>query len=684
MINMGTQLIAPTGYKGLAKDVTYYFLGSRIGSPQVCLAWFWIKAKGKPDSAVMGIPRAQFEDGIRSQGIVIAPRQRKTPIWFGDELDYEDLMEIDGRRRRSKKTLAQHVDERYAAIAPLLEKQPEILSSDTPNEAINRIARRSGQNETRMRLWFLTYLAFSREPWSLCPRYFYSIELDGPTAEDTEDDSQAAQTKKVGRRPLSHKRQNGWPVDEEMAQTIADSYVRYRGDAVTLSTIYSRAMTDTFGCKVTTDDRLAKGYFHPQGKPFPSYGQYRYHVMKTFGQDQVQRALYGDVRTRNRLRPPEGRFSQAVANLLEKVEADGGYTKDHPTSPHCKSLLPRLCVVSIVDVASSCTVGIGFSLNRERSEAYRMALFSMAIPKKRFAELFGLTLHDGDWDCEGLGSSLIADNGPGKKVLATHFDEINIPFRECTPSWSPQSNATVESSHPRKIQVEGAPTYAQSDLSPVKMAVREIMRVVQDNHKRNISAKLTPDMISAGMLPSAAALWKYLSDLGRTDANPISFDRAVRLFLTPVTFRLRCDGAELLYRCFNSDALRETGILGSLANGQTIEVRGYILALCLRHAWLDIHGRIVEVDLVLPLRDHTDPLSLAELQAIAAQEAILQSEFREHQKAAETEYRQRFKENTGKDWDAGKQKKGRPNPRSKPSSKASKEAALGTAHGSAR
>ncbi|ANH76273.1 hypothetical protein ACS15_4739 [Ralstonia insidiosa] len=670
---MGTQLVAPNGHKSLNMGVTYHFLSNSAANPQVYLAWFWKGPNDHPDSAIIGMPRSEFEEGLLSGGIVVATQPRTRPFWFTHDLSYGELMAVDALRSKSKKTLTERVEERFSAIAPLLEREQEILRSDTANKIINRMARELGKNETRMRLWFIAYLAFGREPWALCPNY-----------SNIGRHSRAHQTRKAGRSSLSRGKGSGWPVDEAMAKAIEDSYVTYRGPAVTLASIYSKAMNHVFGCKVSTDGRLAKRYFHPAGKPFPSYGQYRYHVRKAFGQDQVQRSVYGDVRTRNRLRAPEGRFSQAVANVMEKLEADGRYTKDYPTSPHCKTLLPPLCVVAIVDVASSCTVGVGFSLNSETSEAYRMALFSMAIPKKRFAELFGLTLFDGAWECEGLPSFLIADNGPGKKLLAVEFDQTSIPMRECTPSWFAQSKATVESSNPRKIKVEGQPAYVQSDLSPVRMAVREILRVVRDNHKRDVSAKLTPDMIAAGVLPTSAGIWSYLSARGRTDANPISFDRAVRSFLSPTTFTLRSDGAYLLHRCFNSQALRETGIFESLANGQTINVRGYVLDMCVRHVWLDIRGRIIQVDAVFAIRDQDYLLSFAELQDLAAQQAISESQLREHINAIDSEVRQLFEQTTGMDWDAGKRKAGHPSPRSKASKQASTEAALGTAHRSAR
>ncbi|RYP57423.1 hypothetical protein DL771_011479 [Monosporascus sp. 5C6A] len=68
--------------------------------------------------------------------------------------------------------------------------------------------------------------------------------------------------------------------------------------------------------------------------------------------------------------------------------------------------------------------------------------------------------------------------------------------------------------------------------------------------------------------------------------------------------------------------------------------------MCVRHVWLDINGRIIEADLVLAIRDSYDPLAFIELQDLACQQAILESELREHRHAADSESRKRFEETT--------------------------------------
>ena len=119
----GTQLIAPNGYQSLAANVTYYFL-SNYADRSVNLVWFWKSGRSQPNGVVIRLPRSQFEEALLTKGIVIAQQQRTTPFWFGDT-SYEDLSAADFRRAATKKTLTEHVDERYLAIAPLLDRERE-------------------------------------------------------------------------------------------------------------------------------------------------------------------------------------------------------------------------------------------------------------------------------------------------------------------------------------------------------------------------------------------------------------------------------------------------------------------------------------------------------------------------------------------------------------------------------
>jgi hypothetical protein len=162
---------------------------------------------------------------------------------------------------------------------------------------------------------------------ALCPDYLGKIGHWDRTSPER------ARGPKYGRRSKKRGTASGYRVDKRMKEKIVNSYVRRRDLGKPLLRIYSTAMGADFGCKVLTDEKGRKCFYHPDSQPFPSYGQYRYHVVEYFTPEEVRRALYGDDRVRNRSSASAGRFSSAVANLMERVESDGYYTSDYPSTP---------------------------------------------------------------------------------------------------------------------------------------------------------------------------------------------------------------------------------------------------------------------------------------------------------------------------------------------------------------
>lgn len=291
-----------------------------------------------------------------------------------------------------------------------------------------------------------------------------------------------------------------------------------------------------------------------------------------------------------------------------------------------------------------------------------MALFCMAIPKVLFCAMFGLPLREDEWPCQGLPSWATFDRGPGAATSLIREFEAHIAIRQLPPSYAGQSKATVESSHPRNVKTEGQPTFIQSDLNYVQLARREILRTVRDNQRTDISSRQTLTMVGDGFLPIPLNLWKYLDHRRRTDAHPISFDVAVRALLAPVEFSANEDGVYLHGLRFDSDELRQTGLHNRVVAQGKVKVPGYILSLSVRQAWVDLNGRLIRVDALLPIRDHEGQLytSLKELSDHDVIRAKQRSALREHRAAVDAEYREIFEEETGKKWDAGHRKTGRP------------------------
>jgi len=668
-MHTGTQLIAPEGFQCLEKDTIYYLLRSDPERERVLLVHFVItKSKKKTRkrsytqthirSFLTIIQRLQFEAALADRLIVRTEKQVDLPPWLSS-LEGKNLENLDEHRPRKKRTHKNRVQQRYQAIVPLLQRLNEVLGADNPDAEIAHYARKSRpqQSEKRLRLWLYTYLCFGRNEWVLLPPFSNCGHWER---------RERSREKKFGRPSLTKGAHHGYGCDQTMHQGIIKAYRRFRGPGITLPKVYHKGMVEIFGCHVRKDAHGRKAYFHPQGKPYPNYGQFEYHIRKEFPGDQIRRTCYGETRTRHRLSASKGQFSANCANLMERMEADGYFVEELPSGVLEGQTLRPLCVVRSRCMTSGALVGIGFALGSETSAAYRMMLFSMAADKVRFCNLFGLSISPDDWPCVGLPLLPSTDRGPGAGLNLPDLIASIFPVRELAPSWSPQSKATVESSHPRTVQLEGAPNYVQSRHNPLQLARREIARLLADNQATNVSARRTPEMMAAKITPSPLGVWNYLNDRGRSDAYTISFDTAVRTFLTPIDVTIRSDGVYLEWLRFDSPALRSIGLLDRVARGQSIFGRAYLLDLCVRHIWLDIDDQIVELDAQLPIRDVDEQLdiSITELQALSQANREVESAFREHQHAVRSEYLQRVEQATGHKPDVGTRRLGKPKNRS--------------------
>ncbi|MFH1819268.1 MAG: transposase [Pseudomonadota bacterium] len=650
-MHIGTQLVAPEGYEQLSKGETYHFLSSKQGRTMLVHFTGWNGSE--PGASLLVLNQGSFELGRAGQHIVPAPTQYTLPPWLR-LLEGVDLNLLDLERPGAQKPHRDRVDERVSIISGALKDVDVIFSAPEPLREIHALARacRPAQNESRFRLWFLTYLAFGCNAWALLPPFcrighWPRLEHSGV---------------KFGRTNLAHGRKYGHPSTPEMIEMMKQGYLKYGGPGVSMTKIYQKTMLYIFGCRSAEGANGAKLYFHPEGSPFPTFEQFRYRIHQAFGLEAVQRTLYGQTRHRARLAASKGKFSEEVENLLERVESDGYYTNERPRGFIEGTSLPALCVVVGRDVLSGMKTGIGFAFGKERHTAYRMMLFSMAVGKQFFCKLFGIGIAEGEWPCQGLPPYFRIDRGPGAKVDLIEDLEKRFAIKDMTPSWSGQSKATVESSHPRAIKIEGEPTYFRSDLTPVELARREIYKLLKYNHTADMSERIQPDPDMVDIQPSPIGLWNYYDSLMRTEAQPMTVADAVRTFLTATTFTVKHDGVWLKGQRYDSAELRDCGILERVARNNSLKISGFTLDLCVRHVWVEVDAKLLMLDAQMKVRgdDQTLYLSVADLDQWGEQRSKINAVFREHQHATASDYMLRFHDDTGKEWDAGKRLRGRP------------------------
>jgi hypothetical protein len=671
-ISMGTQLVAPEGFRNLEKSVVYYFLRSSSVRQRVLLVEFRERepmqvthnsdkrpaktVTPEPVPKIISIDRESFEHGVDpdNKKIIKADKQRKLPPWL-EGLEGLNLATVDSYRNEPALKHSDRIDEKLSVIWPLVNHPNDILDHDDPERLINQHARTLKRNETRVRLWFLCYVLFGRNRFAL----HYPIHKIGHW-----DRMTSPGVAKRG-RPSDKGKEYGYNTDEDMQELILAGYRRECGLGVTMDQVYVQSMLKDFGCKsreVNKGHRKFKEIWHPDGKPFPQLGAFEYYVDKEYSQKTVSTTLIGKVQARSEILPQKGSFTEHTMNLMQRVDADAYAVKELARGLVDGHSLPPLYVVTRRDYSSGIKTGIGFSQGSETSSAYRMAKFCEAIPKVQFCRLFGIEIAPQEWPSQGLCPNETVDRGPGATPGSKSRDrELDAVIDGLAPSHSGQSKAVSESSHPKNRHNKEAPNFFQSGLRTIELIRREILALLKFNKSSNVRSRIPPDLADKITANNPNALYVLLDKRGRNDAEQITFEHAVRNFLDPRPAKLTDAGVLLCGQIYKSAALTQAGACEAVAGRQDLQIQVYVFVGCIRHIWFDWRGQLVEVDLTFPVPAPNGILhmSLAELEEFDAYLNELDYENRDNRLAVALETYDEFRANTGKEWNAGSRKAGR-------------------------
>lgn len=655
-MHIGTRVVAPEGLGQMAKGVFYHCLDNNLKRPDVLFVYFDWKGKGQPKAILLSLPREVFETAISKGQLIATEEQPSLPPWL-QELEGKNLWNAEIGRKSATIPYYERVTKRLAKLSPALDSLAEILDADDIFGRISAIARSMTppQNETRYRLWLLSYLCFGRNIWA----------LHAPFHRIGHWERDVSGTRKQGAPSKAYGRHYGYQMTKSIAERCVNAYQRHVKQGRKMTDIYADAMINEFRCHATEGKFKLLKFMQPNGFPFPTIRQFRYEIEKKLGIATIQMNRYGETRHRNKKAVTEGRYSEAVGNLLEKIECDGYFTTELPKGYIEGSTLLPLCVVKARDVLSGAELGIGFSFGSEVGSAYRMMLFSMAVPKNFFCMLWGMEGITKDmWPCEGVSQDIKFDRGPGSSIKLLE-DYAKPVFAGMAPSFAPQSKATVESSHRREVHIEGAPKHFASNMTPVELARREIRALILRNNTTDMSDRMELDPALAFTPPSPNALWHHYDKRFRNVATPMSIDEAVRTYLTPIELKATKEGAFHDQRWYYSLELQESGFLQTLARGNqhTAFCKGYMLDMCLRYVWIELtNGQLMLLKGRLRTREDESLLDVSETehQQMKEARAVVDSAYAVHNAAFTAEMRAQHKAETGKSWDAGNLRSGKP------------------------
>lgn len=644
-MRVGTTLVAPKGWNGLQSGRHYLFLRN---NPQVSWILLLELVDGANRRAIFWqLDRTCFEDGLAQLHLAPVECQPTLPPWLG-QLEGKDIPLIELSRTNVERSNVVRAELRLQIIQPLLRQAEEMLNAPDPRAAISAWVRQNApeQNPTRVVLWFACFIAYGKSVFALLPSFCRVGRWDRDNKSNM---------KKPG-RPLLSGQLNGVRVDDAMRKDIEKSYLAVAAMGKSQRKIYVEAMRKGFGAK-THGTGTALRIVPAPGRPIPSFNQFFYWVDKAFDPSAINETIYGSARVRQDFASNAGQFSQAVCNVFEVVEGDAFWIDEIPSGTDGESLDIGLCVVRLRDVASGALVGIGFSLDGEKTSAYKMALFCAALPKPVFGKLFGLEINEVDWPMKGLPATFRSDRGSGtvESLLDHEVCEALIPEISMTPSYSPISKAGIESSHPRTKRREGAPLKFHSAQTIMGLVKRAILDTVRFNLASDVSSRMTPEMIADGVMPVPTALFSWLDSRARTSANIISLPLAIRSFLTPVEFKVSRDDLFLEARRFVESNPAHRQFRERLRNNRVIRLPGFAMDVCVRHAWLCIENQPIELEATLPIRDDTTqldvPLGMLKQEKLDLNQ--LHCKRRSQANAAEMKFQEETVKATGKEAGAG-------------------------------
>ena len=393
-------------------------------------------------------------------------------------------------------------------------------------------------------------------------------------------------------------------------------------------------------------------------KPIPSWDKFYYYIHARIGSEDVRRTLLGDTRHRNEERADRGSLTTDLANIGERAYFDSRKVPEYPKSYISNIPLPALHVVDLIDGASGVILAPGFSLGSEKGRAYRMSLFFAALNNKDLSRILGFPV---DLPGAGLPASLFSDRGPGaSEEVRNSVDQWRIAV-EMAPSFDPKSDAVAESKHPRSKKKQGVPTYKCSQHTVIALIKRDFCRIEHKNRSDDALGRASDRAVVEGGVKTPIELFDYLDRNHRTSMIQISPDQAVRAFLPKVTFAVKKARVYLGHRQYSAEALFASDVSKIIAQTKGLDIRGYVIPELPRVAWLEIAGRLVEVESIKDGADTAHLTSLPEREAIAKIRSTASGGRQAQQKVDVIAAQDTVREGTGHEWHAGTTKRGRIN-----------------------
>lgn len=492
-------------------------------------------------------------------------------------------------------------------LKPMVDAAADIFAAHNPARTFNTMARTANLHVSRSRERFFWLAAYGFDDDCLAPAHW---NCGRPRNVGSQLNKKAG--RKVKDPTITFV---GWASDSSWEKPMLDGWNEYAKPGRTYMRIYVDTLRTKFGCLVDKSIRPTRIY-HPEGKTYPKYWQFKYFIMKSIGKDAWRAAKFGAQTIRNHDRNASQKASQFLINLLEEVQWDAQELDERPGDilDPTQSGKP---IVRVVAICCSCggPVGVGYDYGAESKWAYLMALLCMAMKKSEFCALFGVEISDEDWPALGVMLSIRGDRGPaiGRKVSDIVASVLEV-WQEWSASYDPKGKATAESAHYKKINVEGKPRTPRAYRTPIEIIRDDLRKTVVKFRSAEMSHRLDPDQANRGVPGTPIGIWNDLAKRSLYAGQGVPIHKLIRCTVPSHAVSIAHDGVYLGGIRYLSPVLQRLNIL-ERAKGGSIDARAYALNMSVRNIWLDLNGELLQLT-GMPVRinsmDVTHSLTLEE------------------------------------------------------------------------
>lgn len=287
----------------------------------------------------------------------------------------------------------------------------------------------------------------------------------------------------------------------------------------------------------------------PTGE-IPTERQFSYWGKKHFDDLAVLQGRAGPIKWNKDHRGLNGTVRDRLYGPGHLFEIDATIADIYLVSRYNRNwIVGRPVVYVVIDSFSGMIAGIHVGLEGPSWNGARQALFNAFTKKEKYCLAHGIELEEGQWPCHHLPHEIFADRGEMIGAAAEGLVsglKINLgiapPYR---PDWKPivesafkVLNDTVQIKFiPGAVIAReterGARDYRQDAVLDINEFTEIVLRgVLHYNEFNRQPARLTVDMIAAGVEPTPIAIWRWAQEMHILESN-VQPDALVYLHLLP-------------------------------------------------------------------------------------------------------------------------------------------------------